>query len=210
MYSGPIILTDSRGRYLQEVLDDLTGYGPPVHFIPGARIDSMYRELGKILVHNQVSALYLMVGVNDVTWRDRVTKRSVPKFFTSDDLCAELTEKLEYLMDFALRRCNIPRVVIIPVVGLDLARYNGDAFPNPWQHVIDDGIKKLNSNIITLNAAHNNSTPLVHMYIYKSKGHGKFKTFYCRLWDGLHPRGDTLERWGHGILRAMSLNGDWI
>ena len=131
-------------------------------------------------------------------------------FFTSDDLCAELTEKFEHLMEFAIRICKIPRVVIVPVVGIDLACYNGDLAPNPWQQVLDGGIEKLNQNIITLNAAHNNSTPLVHMYIYKSEGHGKVKTFYCRLWDGLHPRGDTLEKWARGIVRAMSLNGDWV
>ena len=71
MYSGPVILTDSRGRYLQDAMDDLTGYGPLVHFVPGATINSLYREIRKLLRHNQVSALYLLVGVNDTTWRDR-------------------------------------------------------------------------------------------------------------------------------------------
>ena len=169
----------------------------------------MFGEIRKLLRHNQVSALYILVGVNDTTWRDHVTRRSAPTYFTSDELCAELTEKFENLMNFALHICKIPRVVLIPVVGRDIAVYNGDPAPNPWQQVLDDGLKKLNHNIITLNAAHGNSTPLIHMYIYKSKGHGKTKTFYCRLWDGLHPRGDTLEKWAQGILWAMSLNSDW-
>ena len=171
---------------------------------------SMYREIRKLLKNNEVSALYLLVGVNDTTWRDRVTRRTAPIYFSGDELCAEITEKFEYLMDFALNVCQIPKVIVIPVVGIDLATYNGDPIPNPWQQALDDGIKRLNSNIITLNAAHKNSTPLIHMSIYKSKGHGKTKTFYCRLWDGLHPRGDTLERWAGGILHAMQLNGDWI
>ena len=69
MYLGPVILTDSRGRYLQDVLDDLTGtgHGPLVHLVPGATINSMYGELRKLKNYNQVSALYLMVGVNDTT-----------------------------------------------------------------------------------------------------------------------------------------------
>ena len=210
MYRGPVILTDSRGRYLQDILDKMTGYGPLVRFIPGATINSMYREIRKVTRSNQVSALYLLVGVNDTTWRDSALKRTSPIYFTADDLCMELTERVECLMNFAHYTCKIPRVVMMPIVGLDLVCYNGDLAPNPWQHVLDEGLKKLNYNIITLNAAHINSTPLIHFNIYKCKGHGKVKTFYCRLWDGLHPRGDTLEQWAEGIMRAMSLNGDWI
>ena len=209
MYTGPVILTDSRGRYLQDVLDNKCGYGPLVHFVPGATVNSMYREIRNLLKYNQVSALYLLVGVNDTTWKDRATRRTSPIYFSADELCADITEKIEYLMDYALNTCKIQKVVVLPVVGIELARYNGDSVPNPWQQALDDGVKKLNSNIITLNAAHNHSTPLIHMSIYKSMGHGKVKTFYCRLWDGLHPRGDTLERWAEGILRAMYLNGDW-
>ena len=162
-----------------------------------------------IFSHHQVSALYLLVGVNDTTWKDKTTGRTAPLYCAADDLCADLTEKFELLLNYAMHTCKIPRVVISPVVGLDLARYNNDAEQNPWQQALDEGVKKLNYNIITLNAAHGNSTPLLHMTIYKSKGHGKTKTFYCRLWDGLHPRGDILERWAEGFMRAMDLNGDW-
>ena len=190
---------------MQYVLDDLAGQGPWVRFIPGATINCMYEEIRKLTQHHQVSALYLMVGVNDTTWRDRKLKRSFATYFTVDDLCGEITEKIEY---FALNTCHIPKVIMLPIVGLDLARYNNDQTRNPWQHIIDDGLKAVNTNIITLNAAFGNSTPLIHLNIYKCKGHGKVKAFYCRLWDGLHPRGDTLERWGEGILKAMWLNGD--
>ena len=209
MYSGPVILTDSRGSYLQDVLDNLVGYGPLVRFIPGATINRMYNEIRDLQKNHQVSALYILVGVNDTTWRDKVTRRSVPLYFAAEDLCADLTEKFERLLNFALHDRKIPRVVIAPVVGIDLARYNNDIGKNPWQHVLDDGVKQLNYNIITLNATHGNSTPLIHTSIYKSKGHGKTKTFYCRLWDGLHPRGDVLERWAEGFMRAMELNNDW-
>ena len=181
MYTGPVILTDSRGRYLQDVLDSLTGEGPLVYFVPGANINRMYREIRNLQKYHQVSALYLLVGVNDTTWRDKPTGRTAPMYCTADDLCADLTEGFEHLLNFALHDCKIPRVIIAPVVGLDLAKYNNDPVPNPWQQALDDGVKKLNHNIISLNAAHGNSTPLIHMSIYKSKGHGKIKTFYCRL-----------------------------
>ena len=209
MYSGPVILTDSRGRYLQDVLDRKLGYGPMVHYVPGATISRMYREIRELQKHHQVSALYLLVGVNDTTRRDRSRNRTAPIYFAADDLCADLTDKFEHLLNYALHVRKIPRVIITPVVGLDLSRYNKEVEQNPWQLALDDGVKMLNHNIIALNAAHGNSTPLVHMSIYKSKGHGRIKTFYCRLWDGLHPRGDTLERWADGFLRAMELNGDW-
>ena len=210
MYAGSVILTDSRGRYLQDVVDNLTGYGPLVRLVPGATMNCMYNEIRDLQKNYQVSALYLLVGVNDTTWRDKHTSKTVPKYFTAEDLCSDITEKFELLLEYALHARNIPRVVITPVVGIDLARYNKDADPNPWQKVLDSGVRKLNYNIITLNAAHGLSTPLIHTSIYKSMGHGKSKTLYCRLWDGLHPRGDILERWAEGFIRAMELNGDWI
>ena len=208
MYSGPIILTDSRGRYLRYVMDELCTRGPKVHFVPGATIDSMYDEIQFLQRHNQVSALYLLVGVNDLTWRDKKSKRSYAAYFTPEELCSDITEKVEYLMDFAIRELNIPRVVMLPILGIDVGRYNKDPIRNPWQGVIDRGLKAVNKNIITINAAFNNSTPLIHFYIYKSMEHSRIKTLYGRLWDGLHPRGDTLYRWGEGIVRAMQLNRD--
>ena len=209
MYSGPVVLTDSRGRYLQEVLDSLVGYGPLVCFRPGATINSMYSEILELSTHLQVSALYILVGVNDTTWRDKKLKRTFAPYFTADELCGDITEKIVYLIHYALNDCRIPKVIFLPIVGLDLARYNKDLGENPWQHVIDEGVKMVNTNIISLNAAFGHSTPMIHQSIYKSKGHGKTKTFYGRLWDGLHPRGDILERWGEGILKAMWLNWDF-
>ena len=97
---------------------------------------------------------------------------------------------------------------MIPIPGINLAQYNGDEQPDPRQKVIDKGLEKANSNIITMNAANDLHTPLIHTTIHKSMGHGVHKYFYGRLYDGLHPSWTTLARWSNGILRAMHLNGD--
>ena len=108
-------------------------------------------------------------------------------------------------MEYVLDNCHVEMVVMVPLEGLDLVTYNGDPQPHPHQQVIDQGLKLVNENIVTLNVAFNNSAQMLHQHIYKNKGHGKFKLFYCRLWDGLHDLDYTLERWGGGAVSAPLL-----
>ena len=125
-----------------------------------------------------------------------------------EDLCEDLTFGIELLIRHAYVNCGVRKVIFIPITGIDLARYNGDEGVDPQQWIIDQGLAMVNNNIIAINAAHDFHTPMLHQHIVKSMGHGKSKIIYARLYDGLHPRWGTLERWASGLLRAMSLNGD--
>ena len=118
------------------------------------------------------------------------------------------------LMETAFQVCMmtiedlyIPRnVIVLPITGMDLNRYNRVPGTNHRQAVLNQGIVLLNSDIITLNAAYNLHTPMTQRYVHKHTGHGRIKHLYARLWDGLHPRGDTVERWADNILTAMRYN----
>ena len=75
---------------------------------------------------------------------------------------------------------------------MSLAKYNKDVLEDGSQSVIDAGLKKVNDNIVGLNAAFKKHTPMIHQYVHKSMGHGKFKNAYGKLVDGLHPKGNLL------------------
>ena len=130
------------------------------------------------------------------------------RHYTDTELCEDLTDKIQDLISVLYNKYYVEKIVMIPIPGIDLAAYNGDVQPDPRQKVIDRGLEKVNSNIITMNAASNLHTPLIHSTVCKSMGHGVHKYFYSRLYDGLHPSWMTLARWSNGILRAMHLNGD--
>ena len=202
------ILSDSRGRFLQTELHHLSGLHVPVIHKSGAGFARLGRELNYLTRWHNVSTLYILAGINETTWKDPISGRVFAIHNTPEDLCDDITDGIERLIWHAYANCGVQNVVFIPIVGIDLARYNGDDHVNPQQQIIDQGLRLVNDNIIAINAAHNLHTPMLHQHIVKSMGHGKWKIMYSRLYDGLHPRWDTLERWAGGLLRAMSLNGD--
>ena len=202
------VIADSRGRYLHTELGMLSGLHIPVIFKPGADFTRVGGELNYLTRWNKVSSLYILAGITETTWRDPITKRVYAIHNSPQELCADLTEGIELLVRHAYVNCGIGKVIMVPIAGIDLARYNGDHMPDPQQHVIDGGLKLVNDNIIALNAAYGLHTPMIHQHIVKSMGHGITKIMYSRLYDGLHPRQDTLERWAGGLLRSMYLNND--
>ena len=202
------VLTDSRGRFLQTEINRLSGLNIPVIHKSGADLARLGRELNRLTQWTNVSTLYLLAGINETTWRDPLTCRVHVAFSTPDDLCEDLTYRIEHLIRYAHDNCGVRKVILIPIAGIDLARYNGRMETDPRQWVIDQGLSMVNDNIIAINAFHNLHTPMLHQHIVKSMGRGRSKIMYSRLYDGLHPRWDTLERWAGGLLRAMYLNGD--
>ena len=70
------LLADSRGRYLDYVFDDISINPPPVYYYPGTTLRQITKEAKPWLYWQQVRAAYILIGVNDLTWRDRNTKRT--------------------------------------------------------------------------------------------------------------------------------------
>ena len=66
------MIADSRVRYLQE--NQLSGLHTPVISKSGTDSATIDRELNHLTHRNEVSALYIITGVNETTWRDPVTQ----------------------------------------------------------------------------------------------------------------------------------------
>ena len=208
MSSGSIILADSRGRFMDWFMKQEVDYPPTVLTYPGTNLRRVTREAGPWLRTHEVSAVYLFVGINDTTWKDKARNRVFARHYTPSELRDELTDKIEDTISTLHHEYKVKRVVMMPIPGINLAAYNGDERPDPRQKVINKGLEAVNSNIITRNAAYDLHTPLIHTTIRKSMGHGVHKYLYSRLYDGLHPSWMTLARWSNGIIHAMQLNGD--
>ena len=204
----PVIITDSRGRYMDWFLQQEVDYPPTVLVYSGTNLRRIRRQVSPWLKTHKVSAIYILVGINDTTWRDKARNRVYARHYTPTELRDDLTDKVEDLVAFFHDSHAVDKVVMMPIPGINLAAYNGDERRDPRQSVIDKGLEALNSNIITRNAAYDLHTPLIHTTVRKSMGHGVHRYFYNRLYDGLHPSWMTLARWSNGILKAMHLNGD--
>ena len=189
-------------------LEQEVDYPPTVLTYPGTNLRRVKRQVSPWLRGHEVSAVYILVGVNDTTWKDKSRNRVYARHYTPSELRDDLTDKVEDLVYHFHEAHRIDKVVMVPIPGINLAAYNGDELRDPRQSVIDKGLEAVNSNIVTRNAAHDLHTPLIHTSIRKSMGHGIHKYFYTRLYDGLHPSWITLARWSNAIIRAMYLNGD--
>ena len=156
----------------------------------------------------QVGAAYLLVGVNNVTEYDEDLHKYKVRYDTPKEMRDNLTDSLIDLVKCCRNECHITAVVISTITGLSLSAYNGIPEPDENQWIVDEGLRQLNIDINTLNAANHFSTPMVHQYVHPSMGTRRTaRNTYSRLIDGLHPTTRTLGKWAEALLSSMRLNG---
>ena len=98
MSNSSIILADSRGRYMDWFLQQEVDSPPPVLFYPGTNLRRITRQVHPWLKHHEVSSIYLFLGINDTTWLDRTHNRVFARHYTSDELCNEVSDKIQDLL----------------------------------------------------------------------------------------------------------------
>ena len=203
-----VLLSDSRGRYLNNIFERLL-YDDEVMYswyYPGiglARLKTKVRQLSRV---QPIEHLYIMAGINDTNVRNSCSNYNYIPFTDPQDLNAYMMDLIVDLVKYCHEQCHVRDVIILPITGMDLNRYNKVPGINHRQTVLNQGLVLLNSDIITMNAAYCLHTLMTQRYVHKHIGQGRIKHMYGRLWDGLHPRGDTVERWAGNILTAMRYN----
>ena len=205
-----LCLCDSRGRYLEDALLELLHPGEHVEviFYPGIGLGGLKEKVRLYTSSHVVTSIYILAGINDITRRDRQTRECYMPFQDPQELCDHVTDRVVDLIEFCVRNCGIYDVVMIPLTGLNLNQYNRLPGYSHNQWIINEGVLKVNEAIITINASCGLHTPMVSRYVHKSTGAGRrIRHLYNRLWDGLHPRGDTIVRWAENIIHAIRRNG---
>ena len=185
-----LILTDSRGRLLQETIKGMTELVVDVSVYPGAGLDELFtKPLNKALLE-KYDKVYIMGGICNITVRDRRTRITELRSFTLNDI----TTKFEAIITTGLANLDteIP-VVLAPIVGIDLNRYNRLPGVSPFQQLINDSVVAVNRLIITTNSRRGLSTPWVATLIHQNKGRGIKVHRYKHLADGCHFTDRALE-----------------
>ena len=202
------IFADSRGKGLSRQIYLKSNRDVEVCYYKGVTIEDMHTCVKGYSGQNQVGVAYLLVGVNNITEYDDGQHKYYVKFETPEDLRDSLTDSLIDLVKCCKIECHIGTVVISTITGLSLSTYNGIAEPDESQGIIDEGLRLLNADINTLNAANNLCTPMVHQYVHPTMGtRRRARNTYSRLFDGLHPTIHTLGKWAEALIACMRLNG---
>ena len=204
----PKIFSDSRGTGMTMKIYNTTGFDIEVCHYPGVSIEGLETSIRGYTNNTQVSAAYIMAGVNNLTTFDEDIGIYKAVYITPEDIRDDLMDKYLSLITVCREDCHIEDIVLCTLPGMDLGRYNKTTHRNEHQRTIDTGIKLLNSDIQTHNAANGYSTPMVHQYIHPTMGKSRrARNTYSRLRDGLHPTERTKEKWALALVTSLRLNG---
>lgn len=168
-------------------------------------IDAVWVAKTKLLWWSPQLILVLN-GLCDVTQLERQTRlvslrnneaRAILEYKESMDI---VCHHLRILFD------RNPTQVISQIVGLDIAKHNGEVLPSPQEEELDSTINSINVEINKFNSANNTISPWLARDIHKNtKGHKK--TRYYKLGeDGVHLTQDLQQRWASEILASLHKN----
>lgn len=214
-----IVIADSRGRGLQEMLCERLVTGTVrvmVHCGAGAEL-AVLKSLS-LIREEKPDLVILAAGVCDLTWRHSVTRVTSLR---NKDLEGSVTQVMTALQDACelLKSVGSFPVSVATVTGIDLTDYNHPGRKRMSQEQYDIYVKTekimhseqatLNEAINTINrriTAHNKGTNtpttwtagVVHSHFNKSTHH-----YYRRLTDGCHLTDSTKKGWVKQIIKTI-------
>ena len=165
-----MIITDSRGRKLQQSIDAVnnTGKRVSVKFYPGAGIPRLTNMAVKHLTKFPTDAIIFMGCVNNLTERNEQTGR----FHLTIADAATLTKHLTTLIDetTAVLKAYFPTAVVVyaPIIGLSLSTYLKD-YNETHQEAVDTTVLRLNKHIAGINRDNEIPTPWTAAAVHKNR-----------------------------------------
>ena len=202
------VFSDSRGGGLSVKIYETSGKDIEVCHYRGVSIEGLGPCIKGYTDNTQVSAAYIMAGINNLTMWHVDTNSYQLQYNTPEEIRDDMMDRYISLIKSCKEEYGICDTVVCTLPGMDLGRYNKTGHRDENQWVIDQGVDLLNSDIQTHNAANGYSTPMIHQYIHPTMGqHRRARNTYSRLRDGLHPTGRTLEKWAMAMIASIQLNG---
>lgn len=203
------VISDSRGAGLQYYLNllDCHPFKIKVLIYKGKGIIDAVRAAKTKLLWWSPQIILVLNGICHVTQLDRRT-RLVSLRYNEPRAILEYNESMDIVchhLKILLDR-KPARVVFSQIVGLDIAKFNGEFAPNPQQEELDSTICSINVEINSFNSANNVISPWLAREIHKNTK-GRKKTRYYKLGeDGVHLTPELQERWASEILASLHKN----
>lgn len=190
-----IVVTDSRGRYLDTMVDDENIL---ISFHSGARLTDVATHAINIIGRFRPDLILLLAGINDITVLNRITRRVSLISNSRRSLINHLIYQINLAKSMIFSAFPDIKIAVGGIIGIDLNTYNRRYGISPVQHVVDDTITAVNSYIRQMNhdagLPHPRLTTKVHTW-----RRGRRRHAYRRLRDGLHPSDLVLESWARQI-----------
>lgn len=186
------IIGDSRVRKLIKWLRRKVSKLGNVKYKRGGRIKDILTLLDKA-VDSKTTAVYILVGINDITLLDRATRRIYLRIGRHRDTAKHIAAKLLLTVEEArLKYPHLDAIIVCPIIGASLHAYN-ECSKHSFriqQSLLNAIIMDLNRRIKLVNE---NYYPRLHTPYVASLVHhlcsrtGRLSHAYNNLYDGLHP-----------------------
>ena len=153
----------------------------------------------------QTRKVYIMVGINDCTALDKTshTVRLTTPFVSV--LYYKLKNAYRDLILALNREFPTVRVVICPLYGMSIQRYNKEVTVYRYQETLDNLVPMINLYINRLNEKNRVRTPFINNVFHRYRPKRKcYVHLYERLEDGLHPTTFALEKIAAYMIRCIS------
>ena len=216
-----LVICDSRGQGLQEILNEIKDIDTVqiVQYGGAGSVRATMRALPTIK-GTPPDLVILMVGICDITQRNKVTKITTLKEFDSETLLNGALVAIRSAVNI-LRENKCSKISIATVSGVDLADYNNKGRRHmtpvqyedhlrlskqvdPHQELMDTTIVRLNKEIVAINRQARCPTTwaanAVHIYFKKAYHH-----YYKHLQDGCHATTRTKQYWANQVARTVRI-----
>lgn len=205
-----VILADSRGAGLKYELDCLNNgaFDFVVIIKKGRGIIDLVREVSKRLVWIAPDVIIVTAGICDITEKNRETGLVTLQNVISEDVPALIESSMDTVrhhLSIVLTE-NPYKLIFGHIVGLDIARYNGQNVIHPQQDRLNDIIIKSNQTITAFNVSNDVPTPWLAKDVHPNNSKkGSKKHLYQKLApDGLHLSDLMKERWANIIYKLVN------
>ena len=199
----PLIVSDSRGRFLSQYISGYTDIVCEIAWYPGAGIDRLTNRAITKLNGGDYNIVVIMGGVCDITSRNSTTR--VTTITTPNIECT--VERVSSLMHEGVsalqNRYPDIKVMFVPVVGIDLNYYSRLPGTSPQQTLLNEIIIKTNQKITEINLLNNIPTPWTHTLVHHNKGRGKVAHRYQHLTDGCHYGSQANDWVANALVQAL-------
>lgn len=214
-----LIIADSRGRDLQELLSKLKPLVPiKVLTHPGSGAELAVLKSVPFIIDSKPDLVLMLTGICDLTWKHRHTKHIGLRHSKVEDNVSHVMEAISSAYDLLMSQ-GVKQISFATITGADLV----DCNHSPRRHMtakdyldycattkgvdvsqstLNDSVLLINKKIVIFNRNNSVRTTwlagLVHSY-YKNKYHHCYK----RLIDGCHPDPKTKEAWAAQIVKTI-------
>ena len=202
-----LIIGDSRLAKLQ-FLQNYIPNTQPISVHSGATISSIKTFLPRELLSYPPSAVYLNIGVNNITVKNPHTRILHLINENHSEAINDISEEMSELIHFIKRESYRPElpVIFIPPYGINLSHANYRVENPANQYAMNQTAIGLARAAMAINNGNWAFSPRIHSLFHHCHKNKRFSHSYKHLYDGTHPDDVIIPKMAAIIMRTIARN----